>query len=98
MNFSTNISFFFLFQEEAPIFVFKMKQKKKNNPIPQPVRNKQITCLLSEEEYKMINRYLEKYKITNRSNWMRQTLLAQISSVLIDRDYPTLFSENEMRR
>lgn len=75
-----------------------MTQKKKQNPIPQPVRSKQITCLLSDEEHKMINAYLEKYKISNRSNWMRQTLLAQISAVLVDRDYPTLFSENEMRR
>lgn len=74
----------------------KMKKKKLN--VSPPVRDKRITCLLSEEEYNRINNYLEKYKISNRSYWMRQTLLAQISSVLIDRDYPTLFSENEMRR
>jgi len=53
--------------------------------------------MLNEEEYKTINNYLLKYKITNRSRWYRETILSHILKVL-EQDYPTLFSENEMRR
>lgn len=77
-----------------------MKKKKKNSrpASPQQIRDKRLTLMVSEEELNRINGYLEKYKITNRSNWMRTTLLSQIGTVLVDRDYPTLFSEHEMRK
>lgn len=74
------------------------KKAKQNSSIPSPARNKRLTIMVSEEELSRINNYLEKYKIGNRSNWMRTTLLSQISTVLVDRDYPTLFSEHEMRK
>lgn len=54
--------------------------------------------MVNDEELNTINHYLDKYKIHNRSNWMRTTLLSQIGTVLVDRDYPTLFSEHEMRK
>ena len=44
-----------------------------------------------------IENYLKKYKIKNKSNWMRETLLAFIYKNL-DEDYPTLFNEHDMRR
>lgn len=77
-----------------------MKKKKKNNRPTPPLqrRDKRVSFMVSEEELSTINNYLEKYKISNRSHWMRKTLLSQIVTVLVDRDYPTLFSENEMRR
>lgn len=53
--------------------------------------------MLNEEEFKTIDNYLTKYKIKNRSRWFRETLLQHILRVL-EKDYPTLFGENEMRR
>ena len=63
----------------------------------QPVRHKRIVALVSDEEDRLIENYLKKYKITNKSNWMRETLLAFIYKDL-DEDYPTLFNEHDMRR
>ena len=44
-----------------------------------------------------VDDYLRKYKISNKSNWIRETLLAFIYKN-IDEDYPTLFNEHDMRR
>ena len=60
-------------------------------------RTQRISFMLNEEEYKTISNYLLKYKITNRSRWYRETILAHILKML-EQDYPTLFGENEMRR
>jgi len=60
-------------------------------------RTVQLVTSFSEEELTFVNNYLHKYKITNRSRWMRETLLAFIHRNLED-DYPTLFNEHEMRR
>ena len=63
----------------------------------QQVRHSRVVCLVSEEEMKIIDDYLKKYRITNKSNWMRETLLSFIYKNL-DEDYPTLFGEHDMRR
>ncbi len=60
-------------------------------------RNQRIVCLLTEEELRVVNHYLEKYKITNRSRWTRETLLRFIYKNL-EKDHPTLFGEHDMRR
>ncbi|MDR3061883.1 MAG: hypothetical protein LBU57_07200 [Dysgonamonadaceae bacterium] len=75
-----------------------MKKKRKyGQSVPDMPRVQRIAFMLNEEEYKTINNYLTKYKITNRSRWYRETILSHILKVL-EQDYPTLFSENEMRR
>jgi len=74
------------------------KKNKHNSATPSLPRNKRVSFMLNDEEYKAINNYLTKYKIHNRSHWMRKTLLSQIMKVMIEHDYPTLFSEHEMRR
>jgi len=63
----------------------------------EPKRQIRMTCLISEDEQKIIDRYLEKYKITNKSRWFRETILVSIHQSLED-DYPTLFKEHDMRR
>ncbi|MBR3883156.1 MAG: hypothetical protein IKJ31_00130 [Bacteroidaceae bacterium] len=79
-----------------------MRTKKKIAPKAttarqQAKRNTRIVSLVSEEENKIIDDYLKKYRINNKSNWIRETLLAFIYKNL-DEDYPTLFGEHEMRR
>lgn len=61
---------------------------------PRPNR---LTCQLSDEEKRMVDSYLSKYHISNRSRWMRETLLSSILRNL-ELDYPTLFDEHDMRR
>ncbi|MBO5951505.1 MAG: hypothetical protein J6V02_04530 [Bacteroidaceae bacterium] len=61
------------------------------------VRDKRMTCLISEEEERIIDHYLRKYNIKNRSRWMRETILTFIMKNL-EQDYPTLFTEQDMRR
>lgn len=68
--------------------------KLKGHPTP---RSKKAEFTLSDEEYDVINFYLKKYKITNRSRWFRETIMNHILKNM-DMDYPTLFEENEMRR
>jgi hypothetical protein len=56
-----------------------------------------VSFSLNDEEYNAIAQYVAKYRITNRSNWYRTTLITHILKVM-EADYPTLFSEHEMRR
>lgn len=60
-------------------------------------RKERYSFLVNPDEKRMIESYLRKYKIANRSRWMRETLLTFIIKNL-DKDYPTLFDEQEMRR
>ena len=60
-------------------------------------RQQRIVCLMSEDEMKIVDRYLERYKITNKSRWFRETVLGFIHKNMED-DYPTLFGEHDMRR
>ena len=60
-------------------------------------RTKRVVFTMNEEEYALVQFYLKKYKITNRSRWYRETILNHMFKSM-DQDYPTLFDENEMRR
>ena len=60
-------------------------------------REQRMVCLMSEEELRIVDRYLEKYKITNKSRWLRETILMFIHKNM-EEDYPTLFGEHDMRR
>lgn len=76
---------------------------KKNSSFPpqgqhdELKRPHRLVCLLSEEEYRLVTRYLKRYKISNKSRWMRENLLHFIHRNM-EEDYPTLFEEHEMRR
>ena len=74
----------------------KQQEKKllKNNDSK---REHRIAFMLNDTEYNAIEQYLRKYKITNKSNWYRSTILAHVWKIM-EEDYPTLFNENEMRR
>lgn len=63
----------------------------------QAKRANHVSFSLNEEEYALICNYTKKYKITNRSRWFRETVIAHVLKNL-EQDYPTLFGENEMRR
>ena len=60
-------------------------------------REHRIARLLRKEAHRIVDRYLARYKITNKSRWFRETILAFIHKNMED-DYPTLFGEHDMRR
>ncbi len=75
-----------------------MEASDKNKLDPnRRLRTKKINCMVSQEEFELIEFYLRKYKITNRSRWFRQLMIGHILRNF-EQDYPTLFNENEMRR
>ena len=60
-------------------------------------RERRMSILLSDEEQLIVDRYLEKYKITNKSRWLRETILMFIHKNM-EEDYPTLFGEHDMKQ
>ncbi len=81
------------------IFVQKQRVMKKiiKKAAPAPRRDKRLTCLVNEKENEIIDNYLQRYNIRNKSTWMRETILWFIYT-RAETDYPTLFSDHEMRR
>lgn len=75
----------------------KRSKKCQKMYVETPRRERRMSILLSDEEQRIIDRYLEKYKITNKSRWLRETILMFIHKNMED-DYPTLFGEHDMRR
>lgn len=51
--------------------------------------HRQMFCL-NNEENKVLNRYLSKYKVQNKSKFIRETLMVAIIRRL-EKDNPTLF-------
>ena len=74
----------------------EVKKRVKVAPT-EPKRTRRMVCWVSEDEAAIVDRYLAKYKITNKGRWMRETMLAFIYHTR-EEDYPTLFNEHDMRR
>jgi hypothetical protein len=73
------------------------KAKRINgNPKPKMLRENTITFSLNDPEYQALQKYCSKYKITNRSRFVRESVMKMVINRLTE-DYPTLFGENEMR-
>ncbi len=53
-------------------------------------RTHRTSILFNQREQEAINLYCEKYKITNKSKFMREAILTEILK-RFDEDYPTLF-------
>lgn len=74
----------------------KKKTKSIKTSAASSKRQLRMICLMNEDEQKIVDRYLEKNKITNRSRWMRETILSAIYKRMVE-NYPTLFNEHDMR-
>jgi len=62
----------------------------------QLLRDRPISFSLNDSEYKAFQKYCLKYKISNRSRFIRETMMKAILTRMTE-DYPTLFGEKEMR-
>lgn len=54
------------------------------------LRNNRISILFNNRELKAIEAYCKKYKVNNRSKFIRETLLTEVLK-RFDEDYPSLF-------
>lgn len=73
------------------------KKKSDNKTTEKKKREHRMTFLLSEDEKRVVDWYVKKHSIENRSNWLRALTLQAIHQHL-EEDLPMLFSEYEMRR
>ncbi|HET9570865.1 MAG TPA: hypothetical protein VFP20_05610 [Bacteroidales bacterium] len=60
------------------------------------VRDHLVTIALNDPEFKTLEKYCAQYKISNRSRFIRESLMKSMLARMVD-DYPTLFGEKEMR-
>jgi len=63
--------------------------KKKTEKL---VRKHKISVALNDRELVVLNKYLKKYKISNKNKLIRQTLFKHILEEF-DKDYPSIFSK-----
>lgn len=76
--------------------VQNLKKSKDGSKKEAMVRNRIVSITLNDPEFKALQKYCTKYKITNRSRFIRESLMKSILSRMSE-DYPTLFEEKEMR-
>ena len=77
----------------------KVSSDSKTPVIPKKkrlVRDHLVTIALNESEFKVLEKYCVKYKISNRSRIIRESLMTTILTRMVN-DYPKLFGEDEMR-
>lgn len=70
-----------------------MKKKTKKEAVKQRTtsnRTNRLAIMLNDEEMKALSRFLEKYKIKNKSRLVRETLMKAILKKF-EEDHPTLF-------
>lgn len=53
--------------------------------------------MLNDKELEAIDAYCKKYKIANKSKFMRETVLRCVMDKFLD-DYPTLFEKQDLDR
>lgn len=54
------------------------------------LRRKRQTIMFNNREMRAIEAYCKKYKVENKSKFMRETIIVEILNQF-DRDYPVLF-------
>lgn len=69
---------------------FKMNSKGPKNPDLKRVNKHAL--LFNNKELAAINQYCNRYKIRNKSKFMRETIILEILRKF-DKDYPSLFAD-----
>jgi hypothetical protein len=69
-----------------------MAKKKELRPASQrnSLRTHRQIFTLNDEENRALNRYIEKYKVQNKSKFIRETVMLTIIRKM-EEDHPTLF-------
>lgn len=70
------------------------KKKQPASPVqpyhPTLKRTHRVAFLLNDEELKAVNRFVERYQVSNTSKFMRETVIRAILKRM-EEDHPTLF-------
>ena len=61
------------------------------------IRKHKATFLLNDKENAAIEAYCKKYKVSNKSKFMRETVMRVVMEQFLE-DYPTLFEKKDMDR
>ncbi|MBS2098931.1 hypothetical protein [Carboxylicivirga linearis] len=61
------------------------------------IRKHKATFLLNDKENEAIEAYCKKYKIGNKSKFMRETVMRVVMEQFLE-DYPTLFEKQDLDR
>lgn len=86
-------------QNKGTIFAsLNMSRKNRHNVLPRAtmLRKKAIQIRLNEAEHKAVETHCSRFKVENRSRWIRETLMKEVIHRL-ESDTPLLFREEEMR-
>ena len=68
-----------------------MKRKTKNPTKARDLTRKNtLAVMLNDEEMKALNRFIERYKIQNKSRFVREAVMTVILRKM-EEDHPTLF-------
>jgi hypothetical protein len=57
-------------------------------------RNKKATISFNDLEHQALEKYCKKYKVRNKTKFMRETIMRAVISKFSD-DYPTLWDQNQ---
>lgn len=68
---------------------------KKTKPQPATIRKtstrkNRLNVMLNDDEMRAVNRYIEKYKVKNKSKFIREIIISTILKQF-EEDHPTLF-------
>ncbi len=75
----------------------KRKQQKVISREQALRRKHRATFLLNDKEQDAVSVYCEKYKIGNKSKFMREAVMRVVMEQFLD-DYPTLFEKQDLDR
>ncbi len=78
------------------------KGKKKDNQIQVSrdkalIRKHKAVFLLNDKELEAIEAYCKKYKVANKSKFMREAVIRTVMEQFLE-DYPTLFEKQDLDR
>ncbi len=65
-----------------------------SKPNEKLIRKHVVQFQLNDRELNVLNKFIKKYRIKNKSKLIRETLFSYILEQF-DKDYPTLFPENK---
>jgi hypothetical protein len=70
--------------------------KRRKSKLDNFKRTNRHTILFNTPEYKAIDHFCSKFRIKNRSKFMREAIITEVLKKF-DANYPTLFEDNQLR-
>lgn len=78
-----------------PVKTSKPKQTKPSGSVKKERREHPLALMLTPSEYELVQHFVKKQKITNKSEYFRRLILTEVFNKL-NIHYPTIFEEDEL--